>query len=424
MSNILMGQFREAMKKEDFGSECEYTPYYRTGIDIFDYINGKHDADGGISLGLPAGKAYMAIAESGVGKTTKLIQQACAIADQFDESTIFHYDFERATSPERVMALTGWSKEKFKNKYIHLTKNIYAESLFDGVKAIAKIKQENYEALKVDTGATDEDGNIIYALPPTIFLVDSVALIAPKDIEDSEEMKGSMGAAAIAKVNTNVFKRVMSPMEDGNIILMLVNHLTKKIEIGFAKTKAQVNYLKQDDSIPGGKAVTYLSNTLVKLEASSKLEEDKEFGVKGFYMTGILVKSRSNAAGLTFKMVFEQKNGINNILTNYVNLKDAKLIGGAGRSYYLHSLPTVKFSQKLVVEKYNTVPEFRKAFDKDVAELYKKYLNELPESDDGELKLIDSENNVYRDGDGDFWYEEDGDYTQVYKDGEDWVEVE
>jgi len=247
----LMGEIRGVMKKEGFGEECDHIPYYRTGIDIFDYINGKYNSDGTKDLGLPGGKCAMDIGESGVGKSTVMIQQACAIADQFEQSTILHFDFERASTKERIMQLSGWSEKKFKRKYQHLTKKIYSESVYQSIDSIARLKQDNYDALKVDTGKVDTNGDTIYALPPTIILVDSVALLAPKNIEDDEELKGSMGAATIAKSNTNVMKRSMSPMEDGNVILMLVNHLTKKIEIGFNKTKALVNYLKQDESIPG-----------------------------------------------------------------------------------------------------------------------------------------------------------------------------
>ena len=248
----LMKEIRKTMVKEEFGEECEHIPYYKTGIDIFDYINGKYSADGGAKdLGIPGGKCMMDIGESGVGKTTIMIQQACNIADQFEQSTILHYDFERASTKERIMQLSGWSEEKFKKKYQHLTKKIYSESVFQAVDSIARIKQDKYEELKVDSGRLNDDGETIYVLPPTIVLVDSVALLAPKDIEDNDELKGSMGAASIAKSNTNMMKRNMSPMEDGNIILMLVNHLTRKIEIGFNKTKALVNYLKQDESIPG-----------------------------------------------------------------------------------------------------------------------------------------------------------------------------
>ena len=71
-----------------------------------------------------------------------------------------------------------------------------------------------------------------------------------------------------------------------------------------------------------GKAVTYLTNTLIRLGADKKLDPEKDFGVKGFYVEGKLVKSRNNAAGIQFKMVYDQEQGFDNDLTNFVNLKD------------------------------------------------------------------------------------------------------
>jgi hypothetical protein len=199
--------------------------------------------------------------------------------------------------------------------------------------------------------------------------------MAPEDIESDDELRGSMGASAVAKSNTNIFKRIISPMENANIILMCVNHLTQKIELTPVKSKAQVNFLKQDETIPGGRAVTYLSNTLVKLEPGSKLDPDKEIKVKGFYIVGTLIKSRNNEAGRQFKMVFEPSKGINNLLTNLVNLKDLGRITGAARSFKLDTCPDIKFSLGEFTEKYESEPELREAFDKAVDEEYRKLID-------------------------------------------------
>jgi hypothetical protein len=236
-------------------------------------------------------------------------------------------------------------------------------------------------------------------------------------------------ASAIAKANTNVFKRIMSPIENANIIVMLVNHLTQKIEIGPVKSKAQVNYLKQDESIPGGRAVTYLTNTLTKLETGAKLDPDKELGIKGFYLTGILAKSRNTEAGTTFKMVFEQKKGINNLLTNFVNLKDFGRITGAGRSYKLDTCPDIKFSMKEFQNKYYSNPELKEAFDKAVVEEYIKFVPndgqsaldisigdissiQLKPNKNG-YSLYDKENQVYIKNNKYYVINDDGEYEEV-----------
>lgn len=61
----------------------------------------------------------------------------------------------------------------------------------------------------------------------------------------------SMSASSIAKTNNAVIKRIPGILKKANITLIIINHITKKIEIGFTKTQADVNYLKQDETIPG-----------------------------------------------------------------------------------------------------------------------------------------------------------------------------
>jgi len=195
---LLKAQFNKAIDNGKLGKKVEYIPFYRTGIDIFDYINGVRKADGTMDLGIQGGRIMMDIGQSGTGKTSKIIQQACYIADQFEEADVWHYDYERSTSKERVMALTGWSSDHYDEKYQIFQENISVETLFRACKEIEKIKMENKEAIQIDTGRKDGSGKPFYILPPTIMIVDSVAMLAPEDVEDDDELKGSMGKLAIA----------------------------------------------------------------------------------------------------------------------------------------------------------------------------------------------------------------------------------
>lgn len=192
----LSSKFKKAVANGNLGKVSSYIPMYRTGIDIFDYINGYRKADGTIELGICGGRVMMDVGGSGTGKTSLMIKQACSIAEQFEESQVFHYDYERSTTEERVMAISGWDKETFDEKYYLLQNDISAESLYMCCKEIEKAKEELGDEIKYDTGRKDADGNKIFMYPPTIILVDSVAMMAPKDIEDDDELKGSMGKIA------------------------------------------------------------------------------------------------------------------------------------------------------------------------------------------------------------------------------------
>lgn len=41
-----------------------------------------------------------------------------------------------------------------------------------------------------------------------------------------------MSATSIARTNNSVIKRITGPMGSANIILIVINHINKKVEIG------------------------------------------------------------------------------------------------------------------------------------------------------------------------------------------------
>lgn len=245
---MLMNKISDMIEEEGLGEEINYTPVYSSGIDVMDYRNGRIEDDE-VTVGFDGGKIIAVIGKSGSGKTSLAIKMACSIVEDFEDGAIIHYDFERATNASRIKAISGWSSETVKKKYKNLNRDIYSESIFQVVKGIDATKNspEVYDEIKIDTGKVDKKGNPIYTLPPTVVLIDSWALMMPKDISEEEKLSGSMSATSIAKVNNSVIKRIVGPLERGNIILLVINHITQKIEINaFAKSQAQVNYLKQD----------------------------------------------------------------------------------------------------------------------------------------------------------------------------------
>lgn len=243
----LFDKFSEMIEKENLGEENNYTPTYSSGIDIVDYNNGKID-NGEVTIGFPGGRIITVIGKSGSGKTSFAIGMATHFVSGYKDGMVFHYDFERSTEDSRVKIISNWKNETYNNKYKILNRNIYSESIYQLIKGIDSIKNdpETRDAIKIDTGRVDKNGNPIYDLPPTVVLIDSWASMFPKDISEEEKLSGSMSASSIAKTNNAIAKRIIGPMERANITLIIINHITQKIEIGFTKTQAAVNYLKQD----------------------------------------------------------------------------------------------------------------------------------------------------------------------------------
>lgn len=246
---MLLDQISEVIEKEGLGEEVGYTPVYSSGIDVLDYRNGYYNEDGEVNVGVDGGRIITVIGKSGTGKSSLGIKIACSIVEGYEEGAVIHYDFERASSLARVLTISGWSKKMVKQKYKILRRDIYSESVFQIVKHISNIKNEpsNFERLRIDTGKVTDNGEPIYVLPPTVILLDSWALMTPRDISEEEKLSGSMSASSIAKTNNAVIKRIVGALEKGNITLIIINHINKKIDINqFAKTQADINYLKQD----------------------------------------------------------------------------------------------------------------------------------------------------------------------------------
>jgi hypothetical protein len=45
-------------------------------------------------------------------------------------------------------------------------------------------------------------------------------------------------------------KRLVQPCKEANIIVIFINHINQKVSTSIFPTKANINYLKQDETIP------------------------------------------------------------------------------------------------------------------------------------------------------------------------------
>jgi len=249
----LLDDVKADIKSKNLGCENLYIPTYLTGIDSIDYRNGFYDEDGSIRLGIDGGKMMTIIGKSGVGKSTLALQIAGRIIDLNENSDLVYLDYERTLKPSRISTITGWSEAKRIEKSLVLNSEISTETLLALVYSISqnKNKKETYDQIKIDSGKVDRDGKKIYVLPPTVIITDSIATMIPKDFADGSDISGSMEASQIAKINNQVIKKSLQYLEKGNIILIAINHITTNIQTGPIKESAQINFLKQGETLPG-----------------------------------------------------------------------------------------------------------------------------------------------------------------------------
>lgn len=376
-SKSLASMFRQKVSKlKDYNMrvETEFAVGYPTGFLSFDFVNGtivhvqtEDKSFSYYSVGITDGSMVMLIGRSGCGKTTYTVQAAANIIRPFKTSTIFHDDIEGGLNSSRREVLTRMTPQELEERYIIRNTGITSENWYQRIKMIHDIKMENREEFEYDTNLLDSRGNRIVKLEPTVYILDSLALLTPEKFAEEDELSGQMSTTATAKANAQVFRRVMPLLKSANIILMVINHINQKVDINpMQRKKAQVSYLKQDETLPGGNTPIYLCNNMIRFDDNSKLKESDAFGISGSLVDLGLVKSRTNKAGQYATLVFNQETGFDEELSLLVLLKNNGRINGAGAYLYIGDHDEIKFSQKKFKETLHTNEEFREIFMQEV----------------------------------------------------------
>ena len=369
---LLAERFRAQMAKtkDPRMEEAVADVMYPTGFLPFDFLNGykvhvKSDTQDFwySSVGIVDGSSTMILGRSGSGKTTIALQMAANIIRPFPEATIFYDDIEGGSNDTRRELLTHFTPEECQQRIIYRNTAVSAENFYKRIASIYEIKMNNRADFEYDTGKLDSRGNKIYKLIPTVYILDSLAMLTPEKLTEEEELSGQMSTTATAKTNTAVFKRIVPKLKAANIILFTINHINDKIEVNaFTHTKSQVSFLKPGETLPGGKAALYLANNLIRVDDGAKLKETDGLGINGKIVDFEIIKSRTNAAGRSVPMVFDFTSGFDDILSLFMFLKSTGAII-TGATCYLRGHEDMKFRQRDFKNKLFNDPEFAKAFN-------------------------------------------------------------
>ena len=369
---LLADRFRAQMAKtkDPRMEEAVADVLYPTGFLPFDFLNGyrvhvKSETEDFWynSVGIVDGSSTTVCGRSGAGKTTVALQMAANIVRPFPDATIFFDDIEGGSNATRRELLTHFTPEEAEQRIIYRNTAVSAENFYKRIASIYEIKMNNRADFEYDTGKLDSRGNKIYKLIPTVYILDSLAMLTPEKLTEEEELSGQMSTTATAKTNTAVFKRIVPKLKAANIILFTINHINDKIEVNaFTHTKSQVSFLKPGETLPGGKAALYLANNLIRVDDGAKLKETDGLGINGKIVDFEIIKSRTNAAGRSVPMVFDFTNGFDDILSLFMFLKSTGAII-TGATCYLRGHEDMKFRQRDFKNKLFNDPEFAKAFN-------------------------------------------------------------
>lgn len=373
----LFDQVTSAFEKtKDFSmtNDAEFDVQYPTGFLNFDYIACGRIINGCMpdgtmfsydSLGIVDGSLNMFIGRSGCGKSTFVIQAAANIVKPFPNGLIFADFTEAGMMKDRFESLAKFSShEEFEKRVKMRNSGITIENVYRRIKVIHDTKLENADKFRYDTGLYDTHGKKIIKFVPTIYILDSIAVLCTEKNYEEDEMSGQMSTTANAKALAQMYRRLTQVCKEANIILLAINHITVKIEASaFVHTKASLPYLKQNESLPGGVTPPYLS-TVFRLDDGTKVTSDKEFGIEGCYVSISNVKSRAGISGAASAtdIIFNYVIGFDADLSLYAMLKSAGRVNGAGAYLYFGDRSDHKFSQRNFKEKISTDPELLNIF--------------------------------------------------------------
>ena len=374
--SLLSDMFREKVSKMGYDMRNEAVPAigYPTGFLNFDYLNGyiateknpeTEEYEEYYNLGIEDGSYVSFIANTGVGKSTLVCQIAANIARRFETTTIFE-DMIEATgmNDSRRLELSKFTEDEYKKRYIIRNTGVTTESIYARIKMIHDLKIEHPEDFIYDTGRKDLQGKPIMKLEPTIYIIDSIAMLMPEKYIEEDELAGKSMGAASALIASNVFKMIIPLLKSANIILFGINHILEDVQMTAMPKKNPVPYLKQGERIPKGRTATFLANNIIRLDNANKLKVDEGYHIEGSVIEASLVKSRASGKKKPTRLVLDFANGFDPWLSALETMKYNKLLYGGGASLAVDPEKQFKFSLGTFRDKVLNDQEFRNAFIK------------------------------------------------------------
>ena len=389
--SLLLKAFKDNISKDKtlgIKEEASFDVLYSTGFLSIDYLNGtiihvkSEDREFTYnSCGIVDGSTNCVIGRSGSGKSTLLTQISGNIVRPFIKkgmpTGLFIDDIEGSLPYARKEFLLGLNEQELADYVDIRNSGITAENLYKRIKAISDDKIKNRKNYEYDTGLFDINGNRIFKLVPTVYIVDSLPMLLPESLANDEELGGSMDASSVAKTNTQIYKKITQLCKAGNIIFFTINHILEEIQMGFIPKAAQISGLKQGERLPGGRAALYLANNMFRVDDTTTLKADTDFGIDGSIVTMTLIKSRTNATKRSIPLIFNKTEGrFDEMLSLFQLLKNEGRLSGAGAYQYLDDAPDDRFSQRNFKEVLAGSPTLQKAFAKECYNILSGYLSE------------------------------------------------
>lgn len=380
----LMVSLKENDKKNLFSTNV-VTAFHKTGFPVFDYHFGSliniHDELGNIirqepRLGQAAGTFNLIVGNTGSGKSTLAIQIASNIMRQYKNSNVIHFDCENRTDISRIENISKLPSQYLDQdspacRYILKGGTVGLDIIQEMIVKLFVSKMKLKKEMMIPAGYKNEFGKDVMIFPPSVIIIDSITTVLnetfspdnSKEVSDAQKMRGNTEGARDAKTLKGFFKDILPLCKEANIIIYGINHINQNMSMNsFVPVAKQQNFLKQDESIPGGKTMLYYPFNIIKLTAkpSDDFTEETD-GFAGHIVMVEPIKSSSNQSGnnskgISFEMVFNFKEGFDSFRTMIWYGKEHGLIEGNKTRMKFRGDDSFTFTWKNVEKEKNDKP--------------------------------------------------------------------
>lgn len=392
VSNSLLGDLLlESDKKDVFNSKNLIMPGYPTGLLNLDYANGyivkprDKKKEPWQNLGIHGGAFYTIVGNTNVGKTALAVKVLSNMIRPFPLGDVFHNDAEGTSNPVRVQELNHFTDEEMER--YHMQDIPYIEDNFEMIAKLAQFKLTRKDFM-MKTGLYDINGKEIIVPQPTGVLIDSQPSLQTKDTDGSIELGSQTYNMRLAIAIGTFYKRLRPIIKKANIAVFIINHIKEKPQMGLVKKQAKIQLLSPDESIPGGSAALYYSQSMLRLRFRGQYTLAKH-GFDGFLVECEFLKSKTNRSGTKIEFVYDYETGFDEWLTLLHFAQKQTVIHGRNPYSYFDSDPGLKFNTRTFREAIKD-DKLREAMMKDIAPRLAQMLskNQINPADDCNVNQI------------------------------------
>ena len=259
----------------------------------------------------------------------------------------------------------------YNDRYILKTGMVGLDIIKEMIVKVYKNKMQLKDQILVETEFSDEFGEKIKIFPPTVIIIDSITSVIEetfnwenqKEVSDMEKLQSNTDGARSAKSLKGFFKDILPLCKEANIIIYAINHINTNMSMNaFIPVGKQQNYLKQDESIPGGKTMLYYPFNIIKMIAKPNDDyTEVSDGFNGHIVMIEPIKSSSNQSGnnskgISFELVFSFKNGFDPIRSLIEYGRNKGLIDGTKARLKFKEDSSFSFSLPNIENEINEKP--------------------------------------------------------------------